>query len=101
MSDILAEDPIRLEEAAHTVKTHFSTVYRWVLRGVPGPSGNRIRLEAIRVGRAWLTSRQALARFSEALTPDLTGEAAPLPRSPGKRQKASERAAQKLAQLGI
>ena len=40
-----------------------STVFRWVRDGVRG-----IRLEAIRIGGRWLTTREAVARFSAALT---------------------------------
>lgn len=43
--------------------THVSTVKRWILRGSRG-----VRLEGIRVGGQWITSREALERFSAALT---------------------------------
>jgi len=37
--------------------------WRWVTKGLPGPDGVRVRLESIRVGRRWLTSLAAVARF--------------------------------------
>jgi len=40
-----------------------STIHRWRSRGIRGT-----RLEAIRVGGAWLTSEQAFSRFCERLT---------------------------------
>jgi hypothetical protein len=61
-----------------------------------------VRLEAIRLGGRWLTSREALQRFIERLTPDLDAvKPAPVPRSPGKRQRASEHAAQQLEKMGL
>jgi hypothetical protein len=45
-----------------------STVLRWVVDGSRARSGKIIKLEAQRYGRRWLTSFEALARFSKALT---------------------------------
>jgi hypothetical protein len=104
MADILSEKMLRLEEVANLTGAHFTSVYRWVLRGVPGPDGRRIKLEAIRMGRCWITSHEALRRYSEALTPqpDDDGVIPPMaPRSPSRRRKASERAARELAKAGI
>jgi hypothetical protein len=101
-NDLLTEDTIRLEEAARIARSHFTSVYRWVLRGLPGPDGQRVRLEAVRVGRAWITSREALARFAERLTPPLgEDDLPPTPRSRSARRRASERAAAALAARGI
>ena len=41
-------------------KVHLSTLYRWVRRGVGG-----VKLEAVKVGRGLVTSREALQRFAE------------------------------------
>src|SRR5688572_6295524 len=49
---------------------HRSAIWRWVTKGLPGPVGQRVRLEAVRVGRRWVTSHEALARFFAGLTPD-------------------------------
>jgi hypothetical protein len=99
MFDLLSEDTIRLEEAAQIGRVHFSTAYRWAIRGVPSPGGGRVHLEVVRLGRAWLTSKQALARFSEKLT--LIREGVPVPRTPSARQRASERAGKQLQEAGV
>lgn len=52
----------------------FSCVLRWITSGIKGPAGNRIRLEAIRLGGRWLTTEEALARWTDKLTPDLSVE---------------------------
>jgi hypothetical protein len=108
MFDLTFEQPIRLHEAARLAglgrggrPIHFSTVLRWILKGVKSPSGATVRLEALRIGAHWVTSREALQRFSERLTPRLDAEEAPAVRSPAKRQRASERAAHELDKLGI
>lgn len=102
MFDLLREDTIRLEEAARIAKSHLTSAYRWVLKGCPAPDGRRIRLEAIRVGRGWLTSRQALERFSAALTPHIEGDdQGLLVRSVVTRMKASEKAGAELERKGF
>jgi hypothetical protein len=47
---------------------HVSTIHRWRRPGLRG-----VRLEAIRVGGAWHTTREAFARFCERLTAAETG----------------------------
>jgi hypothetical protein len=42
---------------------HVSTIHRWRKPGLRG-----VRLEAIRVGGSWHTTREAFARFCERLT---------------------------------
>lgn len=44
-------------------KLHKRTLTRWWIDGVVAPSGTRIRLEVIRVGRTPCTSEDALKRF--------------------------------------
>jgi hypothetical protein len=64
---VLSEDVITIPQACDWIKattgrkTDRTTVYRWVLNGVEGQ-----KLEAVRVGRQILTSRQALTRFIAA-----------------------------------
>jgi hypothetical protein len=61
-----------------------------------------VRLEGLRLGSRWVTTRQALQRFAEALTPRLGGTgSAPAPRTEAKRRRASERAASELERAGI
>jgi hypothetical protein len=79
---------------------HFSTIWRWILKGVKTPTGV-VRLEAVRVGSRWVTSQEAIARFCERLTPRLDSDPSPTPRSPAARTRASERAAAELERLGI
>jgi hypothetical protein len=108
MIDLTREEPLPLAAAAALIpparrgkRTALSTMLRWVLSGVRLPSGGVVRLEAIRLGGRWMTSRSALQRFAVAQTPRLDGndETAPTPLS-GRRQ-ASERAASKLESVGI
>jgi hypothetical protein len=37
-----------------------STTFRWVTNGAKGPGGRVVKLEAVRVGGRWITSRAAL-----------------------------------------
>jgi hypothetical protein len=46
-----------------------STVVGWIETGAPGPDGKMVKLEAVRCGSRWITSREALARFMAKLTP--------------------------------
>ena len=76
MIDLTCEQPIPLAEAARLVppgrsgrKTHLSTLVRWITAGAPGPGGQRIRLEALRLGGRWVTTCAAIQRFAESLTP--------------------------------
>jgi len=79
----------------------FSAVLRWVLDGVPGPSGERIRLDAARVSGRWLSSQAAVSRFVAAQTPSLDADPPTTPRAPAARRRASERAAAELEARGI
>jgi hypothetical protein len=108
MSALTTEALLPLARAAALVpparnghKTHISTLLRWILHGVRGPDGAVVRLEALRLGNRWMTSKEALQRFAERLTPRLDGDPVPTPRSPAKRQKADERAAKELDKIGI
>jgi hypothetical protein len=78
-----------------------SCVFRWTKDGVRGPDGQRVRLEAARLAGRWVTTRAAIARFIAAQTPRLDTHPAPAPRASAARQRASERAAQALDELGL
>jgi Protein of unknown function (DUF1580) len=104
--DLATEQTFPLPEAARYLPKgrrgrplHFTTLLRWVLDGVKTPGDGRVRLEAVRLGGKWITSREALQRFVEAQTPTLA-EPAPM-RTSGRRQRASERAAAELARMGV
>jgi hypothetical protein len=109
---LTAETPIPLKDACRLVPparqgkhTHLSTLLRWIIRGCRGPSGERVRLEAIRLGNRWVTSREALQRFAERLTPRTgvspTAPPYPAPRTPTARQRAADRAGLELERHGI
>jgi len=79
-----------------------STVFRWVTKGTTA-GGRTVRLEAVRAGSRWLTSRSAVARFVAALTDAAAPAAAPPPvtsRSPSARQRAAAKAAAALQAIG-
>jgi hypothetical protein len=70
MISLNEETPLSLKEAARILpptrqdkRVHVSTLTRWILHGVQG-----VRLEAYRIGGRWVTTREALERFSAALT---------------------------------
>jgi len=77
------------------------TLLRWVLEGSPGPDGQRIKLEAVRMAGRWISSRAALQRWIAAQSPQTEGEPVPAPRSPGKRQRSSDRAGKQLTEHGV
>jgi hypothetical protein len=110
MIDLTTEQLLPLAAAAALLppgrrgkKTHIGTLVRWIQNGVLLPSGERVRLEANRLGSRWLTSLQAIERFMAAQTPTPHDDA-PAQRGRGacrRRQKASEEAAARLEQLGL
>jgi len=79
-----------------------STVFRWVTKGTRTAGGRVVKLEAVRVGGRWLTSRGAVTRFVAALTEAASpaGEATAPSRTPQQRQKAAQRAAAALERWG-
>jgi hypothetical protein len=72
---LLSEGLIRLSTVARLLPEnrggrgpHPSTISRWINFGVKTRSGRTVRLEAVKVGQSWQTSRQAVERFLEALS---------------------------------
>jgi hypothetical protein len=61
---VLSEDVLTLRQAALEIqaatglKPDKSSLTRWILRGIGGS-----KLEAVRIGRQWVTSSQAINRF--------------------------------------
>ena len=49
---------------------HPATIIRWITAGVKTKAGRVVRLEGVRCGSRWLTSRAAVERFMEAQTND-------------------------------
>ncbi len=108
MIDLNKETTVTLDETRKGIKpghsgkqTHISTIIRWIKIGARGPNGQRVRLEAVRLGGRWLTSREALQRFAERLTPDLDRLETPEPRTPSRRERAAASAARDLENLDI
>jgi hypothetical protein len=108
MIDLAAESTLSLAAAARTFPpgrggrpTSLSCVLRWVLTGCRAPDGSLVRLEAVRLGGRWVTSREAIQRFADRLTPLFAVEPALAPRASARRQRASERAARELDRAGI
>jgi hypothetical protein len=106
--DLTREQGIPLAAACSLVppgrngkRTHLSTILRWILKGAKTPTGERVRLEALRLGGRWVTTREAIQRFAETLTPRLDAPPAPALRTPTARAKAAERAGKALDKIGI
>jgi hypothetical protein len=47
-----------------------ATVFKWIRHGVLATTGERVRLEGVRIGRGWYTSAEAIGRFTRALAGD-------------------------------
>jgi hypothetical protein len=105
--DLATEDPISLTQAARLLPpgrggrpVTLSCLLRWLLRGARGPDGKLVRLEALRIGGRWVTSRAALQRFAERLTPRLEDDQAS-PRTATAGRRASLKAGKQLEAMGI
>jgi hypothetical protein len=109
MIDPISEALISFAEAARMVPrrrggrgTHISTIYRWATLGIRG-----VVLESLQCGGGRATSREAMARFFARLTDVAsTGpvgahpDAPPTRRTAARRRRDSERAGERLAELG-
>ncbi len=105
MIDISTEHLLSLNEAAKlrplgrgNRPCNISTVFRWVKNGVKG-----VKLEALRLGGALYTSREAIQRFAERLTAGIVasppgGNADPQKKSEGMSPELIEK---ELDRLGI
>ena len=108
MFDLTTEALIPLAAAARLVppgrngkRCHLSTILRWIMTGAKAPDGTVVKLEGLRIGGRWTTSRQAMQRFAERLTPRLDGPAPAGARTPARRGRASEQAAVELDKIGL
>jgi hypothetical protein len=78
LDEILRGEGLNLTEAARLIPTYRgkatagSTPFRWITEGIKLPTGQRVRLEAARIGGRWCTSAAALRRFFEAQQPART-----------------------------
>lgn len=107
MIDLTTEKPLTLWQAANLVpparqgkRTNASTIFRWIRDGAKRPTGEVVRLDALKLPNRWVTSAAALQRFLEALTPSVEGPPATV-RPPARRERASARAERELTRLGI
>lgn len=96
--EVASGDQLTLIAIAREFQVNPSTCLRWVLRGLPDGQGGRVRLEALRRGKPWLTSRAALERFLAALPQSTTTSGAPAVRTPTKREHDAYRARQALTE---
>lgn len=75
-----------------------STLSRWITQGAKRKNGDKVKLEAVRIGNRWLTSREAMARFAASLTGTRSVEKS-IP-SPSAQTRASKKAGQLLEKMG-
>jgi hypothetical protein len=99
MKITLTEAAVELPGSRPGIRCHPATLTRWILKGVRTPDGRVVKLEALRIGHKWVTSREALRRFVEAQNPDQI-ETNVGPRSPAERKRAAVAAGEKLAAAG-
>jgi hypothetical protein len=99
--DPLSETVISLTDAAQLCprrrggkRPHVSCIYRWTVSGCKG-----VVLESLQVGGTRCTSREALARFFEALTYGPGHR--PTVRSVAQRERAAAAAMRELERQGI
>ena len=95
--DVEIEDVITLTEASWQIPgrkkaVSLCTMHRWRLKGFRG-----IKLECVRIGLEWQTSREAILRFIKAMNPVVT----PAEETPTRRSKRCEAAKSELAAMGI
>jgi hypothetical protein len=70
---VLQESPISVAEVClfPGAPKHPATIVKWLTRGVPVDGGGGVlRLEGVRMGHRWVTSREAVVRFFAELTAD-------------------------------
>ncbi len=108
MIDLKTEKTLRLQQVGKYLPPTrngkhptLSCVLRWILQGVKLPSGETVRLEAIRISGRWITSVEALQRFAERQTPVIADTKPTATRTPTARQRAVDRADRELAKAGI
>jgi hypothetical protein len=108
MIDITVEHPLTLSQAARLIpparggkRCHISTIARWIISGTRALDGSIVRLEAARLGGRWITSREAIGRYMQRLTPRTDTPAPEMPRTPIARERACRRAADQLEGMGV
>ena len=94
-------DEIGTTQIARERNLDIATVFRWIVRGLPAADGGRVRLEAVKRGKTWLTSRAALRRFFLAMPTNAAVNAPkatrrPTSRAVAKRERDSAQAREEL-----
>jgi hypothetical protein len=79
---------------------HIATILRWITDGTMSPTGERVRLQAVRMGSRWLTTREWLDDYARRLTPTFDATEPPVRTSTARTREAA-RAARELDRLGI
>lgn len=92
--------PARLPPSRSGRRLHRAAVWRWVTDGLKGPDGGRVRLEALRMGRRWVTSKQAVARFFRRLSGAEPGSGGS-PAAPAPATRTDPATAATLARFGL
>ena len=100
MINLSTEQLVSLSQAANNLSTDNSTVWRWMMRGCKSRAGILVKLDACKVGGKWITSLEAIQKFSAALTEANAPAETPKTRTPKHRQRSSGKAARKLATAG-
>ncbi len=65
------------------------TLWRWVTKGVVRPDGDRVRLEAQRVGRRYFTTTAAVEHFMQTAFPVLVHHEPPVKRVRQRKRRRS------------
>lgn len=86
---------IDLKDLAREENVHYSTAWRWALKGISG-----VRLPTWRLGGKRWTTREAVEWWSEQLTLIANGERAARPRTE-QREREIAAAEAKLTELGM
>jgi hypothetical protein len=108
-----SEQLLSLAEAARKIPSikksgtiHPSAITRWIHQGVLTKSGNRVKLEALKVGQGYFTSAEALDRFFAEVGDNQSSPSDPNPSpkskrsTPANRKKRAEAAGRELENLG-
>jgi hypothetical protein len=102
--DLATEKVINLREAAALLgrgrngrPMHISTLVRAITRGSP----DGVRLEALKAGRRWLTTTEAVQRWLEAATPRSERGGTGIDRSPSGRRRAAAQEEKELGRRGV
>ncbi|MFO0806064.1 MAG: DUF1580 domain-containing protein [Gemmataceae bacterium] len=103
MNGILNETVLTLPQACSLYpgtrgasRKHPATLTRYIRKGCRGAAGVRVKLEAIRDGGRYLTSREALDRFHERLNAQVPVEPAPTNSALDRMHEATECELEKL-----